>query len=102
MDYPVVAPQPGLKRRVVSVGESVMQVIVQFEPGVVTATHSHPHEQLVYVLEGEVVFEIDGKRETLRAGDARAIAGGVRHGAWTEASAAKVLDTFRPIREDFL
>lgn len=100
--YPVVAPQPGLKRQVVSVGPNVMQVIVEFQPNVLTATHSHPHEQLVYVLEGEIIFDINGQKRTLRAGDTAAIPGNTPHGAWTESSTAKVLDTFSPIRTDFL
>lgn len=101
-NYPVVTPQPGLQRQVVSVGPNVMQVIVDFQPNVLTAVHSHPHEQLVYVLEGEIIFELNGQKRTLRKGDTVAIPGGVPHGAWTEGSTAKLLDTFSPIRSDFL
>ena len=53
-------------------------------PGAQVAVHDHPHEQLGYVLEGELALEIDGVEHRLHPGDAYRIAGGTPHGAWSD------------------
>jgi len=51
-------------------GREVIQVRVEFEPGAAFPRHSHPGEEIIYVLEGTLVYEIEGKPPvTLKAGD---------------------------------
>ena len=51
-------------------GREVVQVRVDFPPGVVAAKHSHPGEELVYVIEGMLEYQLDGRPPvTLKAGD---------------------------------
>lgn len=42
-------------------GREAIQVRVDFPPGAVAAKHSHPGEELVYVIEGALEYELEGK-----------------------------------------
>ena len=72
----VQAQQPGLKRtdlqrHDLSVpGREVIQARVEFAPGVPFAKHRHPGEEIIYVLEGSLEYQIEDKPPvTLKAGD---------------------------------
>lgn len=93
---------PGVRRRTLSVNENVMQCQVEFAPNTPTAVHSHPHEQLIYVAAGEVIVTYDGKDITLSAGESIAIPSNLPHGARSTGKGATLIDTFTPLREDFL
>jgi quercetin dioxygenase-like cupin family protein len=61
-------------------GREVIQVLVTFAPGVVAPRHSHPGEEIAYVIEGEFLYELDGRPPvTLKAGDALFIPAGTPH-----------------------
>ena len=72
-----------LQRHDLSVpGREVVQVIVELEPGTTAPRHSHPGEEIIYVLEGEWEYQVEGKGAmTLKAGDVLFIPAGVKHGA---------------------
>jgi unsaturated pyranuronate lyase len=82
-------------------GEGAMLNLLEFAPDARVPVHDHSHEQLGYVLEGELVLEIDGVEHLLGAGDAYRIAGGTQHAAWSYGPCV-VLDVFAPVREDYL
>ena len=82
-------------------GEKVMLSLVTFEPGAVVQPHSHPHEQIGMLLEGELTFTIGGETRTLRAGEMWRIPGGVEHSAVAGSAPVKALDVFQPVREDY-
>ena len=42
-------------------GREVVQVRVDFDPGYVSPRHAHPGEEIIYVLEGTLEYEIEGK-----------------------------------------
>jgi quercetin dioxygenase-like cupin family protein len=51
-------------------GREVIQVRVDFDPGYVSPRHTHPGEEIIYVLEGTLEYEIEGQpRATVRPGD---------------------------------
>ena len=51
-----------LQRHDLSVpGREVVQVIVELEPGTTAPRHSHPGEEIIYVLEGTWEYTLDGK-----------------------------------------
>ena len=51
-------------------GKEANLVLVEFEPGAAVAKHFHPGDELVYILEGSVILEVDGLPAiTLKAGD---------------------------------
>jgi quercetin dioxygenase-like cupin family protein len=65
--------------------------------------HSHPHEQISYVAEGEILFSCEGESDQLmRAGDLIAVQPGIRHTIRLVSKRARLIDSFHPIREDFL
>src|SRR5688500_3095175 len=82
------AQQPGirrteLQRHDLSVpGREVVQVRVEFEPGVAFPRHNHPAEEIVNVLTGSLEYQVDGKAPvTLKAGDVLFIPAGTVHTA---------------------
>jgi quercetin dioxygenase-like cupin family protein len=72
-----------LQRHDLSVpGREVIQVRVELDPGVAFGRHSHPGEEIIYVLEGTLEYEVDGKPPvTLKAGDILFIPAGTIHAA---------------------
>jgi quercetin dioxygenase-like cupin family protein len=91
---------PGLWRRTLSWGERLMIVQVTLEEGAVVPGHQHPHEQITYVIEGELSMDVEGRTYVLRAGDSLLFPGDVEHGA-TALKRTLVVDTFSPPREDY-
>ena len=91
----------GLKRRVTAYNENLMCVEVHFEEGAVGALHSHPHEQITYIISGEFEFNIGGKKKRLTAGDSTFKQPDIEHGAVCLKKGV-LLDIFTPSRKDFL
>ena len=83
-------------------GDDIMLSLVEFEPGAVVELHSHPHEQMGLLLEGELEFIIGDERKVLKPGEMWRIPGGVEHSAIAGDRPVKALDVFNPIREDYL
>jgi quercetin dioxygenase-like cupin family protein len=81
-------------------GDGAMLNLLEFEPGAIVPAHTHPHEQLGHVLEGELTLSIDGVEHLLGAGDAYQIPGGVEHAARCD-GVCLVMDVFQPVREDY-
>jgi quercetin dioxygenase-like cupin family protein len=81
--------------------EKMMMSLATLQPHSVVAEHSHPHEQVGFVIEGRVTFHIGGESKTLQPGDMFRIPGNVKHGVVALDEVAKVLDIFCPIRDDY-
>lgn len=63
-------------------GHEVVQVRVDLLPGVLAARHSHPGEEIAYVIEGTLEYKLDGREPvTLSAGQSLFIPTGVVHSA---------------------
>ena len=82
-------------------GEKMLLAVVNLEANALLASHSHPHEQCSYVLEGELEFHIAKEVRLLRPGELVVIPGGTEHFVKVGALPAKVLDIFSPPREEF-
>jgi len=94
-------PENGLKRRVLAYNEKLFVAEHEMVKGWVGKVHSHPHDQVVYVVHGHLRVTCQGTTFHLRAGDTFVVRGGVEHGA----SAIKdslVIDVFTPCREDYI
>ena len=91
----------GIVRQLVT-GERMMVCRLQFEPNVVTAVHSHPHEQITMIERGRVRFSVDGTERIVSAGDVLHFPSNVPHGATMLDEPVVLIDIFSPIREDFL
>ncbi len=70
-----------------------------FEPGIDLPEHSHPHEQITTVIEGQFELTIDGETSRLQAGEVAIIASGAIHSG-RSVTRCRVLDAFHPVRED--
>jgi quercetin dioxygenase-like cupin family protein len=68
--------------------------------GWIGARHSHPHEQLVYVVSGHLRFEHPGGKFEAKAGDSFLVPGDVEHQA-SALEDSEILDVFTPYREDY-
>ena len=63
-------------------GREAIQVRVDFAPGVAFPPHSHPGEEIAYVIEGVLEYRLEGKPPvTLKAGEALFIPAGTIHSA---------------------
>ena len=76
----------GVVRKVLSYSPNIMAVELHFEKGAIGAKHSHPHEQIGYIIS---------------AGDTYYVAPNVVHGVKT-LEETMLLDMFTPMREDFI
>ena len=83
-----LAQQAGIKRTDLqrhdlrATGREVIQTRIDFAPGVAFGTHSHPGEEIIYVIEGVLEYEVEGRPPvTLKAGEVLFIPAGVVHAA---------------------
>jgi quercetin dioxygenase-like cupin family protein len=84
----VRAQQAAFKRTVLqqvdisAPGREVVTAVAEFQPGASPGRHTHPGEEVGYLIEGSVVLEQEGKpNRTLHAGDAFLIPAGTVHNA---------------------
>jgi len=98
---PVERLADGIERQMIW-GARLMVCRLRFDPRVVTAVHSHPHEQITIVERGRVKFTVDGRERLAAAGDVLHFPADCRHGAEMLDEAVVLVDIFSPIREDFL
>lgn len=79
------AQEPGTKRTDLQrhdlgvPGREVVQVRVDFDPGYVSPKHTHFGEEIIYVLEGTLEYQIDGKSVTVKPGDVLFVPAGTVH-----------------------
>ena len=100
-DIPVEDLGEGISRKVLAHSENMMSVEVHFETGAIGAMHNHPHEQLTYVLSGEFEFTIGDEKKIVKAGDTMYKEPDIEHGCVC-LKAGVLIDTFTPMRKDFV
>lgn len=89
-----------ISRRVVS-GEKAMVAQVYLKKDAVVPLHRHESEQITYILEGALKFELEGREITVRKGEVLVIPSNVPHRAVALEDTLD-LDVFSPIRQDWL
>jgi quercetin dioxygenase-like cupin family protein len=63
-------------------GRETVQSRIEFDPGAAFGRHRHPGEELIYVLEGELQYQVDGQPpRTLKAGEVLFVPAGTVHAA---------------------
>lgn len=95
---------PG-RERYLTHTEHLMMVVIDFTDGPAEQPdppHHHPHEQVTYVAEGEVLFFLDQTPHHLYPGDMIAVPPNIPHTIQTLSAKVRLVDTFTPIREEFL
>lgn len=73
---------------------------LDIEKGSVLPLHHHIHEQITFILEGELEMTIGGETMILKPGCFHVIPSNVPHTA-VALSNCKVIDVFHPVREDY-
>ena len=97
-ELPELQLAEGVMARVVTAGTiSVLHVTIA--AGAVVPSHSHHHEQVVNVVEGELELTVEGAKYSLGPGKAMILAPNVEHSA-RAVVACRVIDVFHPVRED--
>ncbi|ORT52265.1 cupin [Vibrio sp. qd031] len=91
----------GISRKILAHSENMMAVEVHFEKGAVGALHTHPHEQLTYVLSGKFEFTIGDEIQVVVAGDTMYKEPNIEHGCVC-LEAGVLIDNFTPMRKDFI
>ena len=91
---------PTIARKIIT-GEKAMVAQVFLAKGAVVPEHKHESEQITYILEGALLFEIDGKEILVGKGQVLRIPSWKPHKA-TALEDTLDLDIFSPIREDWL
>ena len=74
---------------------------ITLKKGAEVGSHQHIHEQWTHVIEGGMLFNIDGEEKLLTAGMAAFIPSNSPHSAKAIIE-CKVIDCFFPVREDFI
>ncbi len=102
-DLPLQELKGSIKRRFIC-GEDLMLAQVFFAKGDVVPLHSHPNEQITYVISGALKFWFggdDGQAVTVAAGETVTIPGGLPHRALAIEDTFE-LDIFNPPRQDWI
>ena len=98
-ELPELKIAEGIMGRAVTAGTvTVMHVLL--DEGAVIHEHSHHHEQVVNVIEGEMELVVDGVSHNLTPGKVMVLAPNVVHSGHV-IKECRVVDVFHPVREDF-
>jgi len=89
-----------ISRKVIS-GEKAMVAQVFLKKDAVVPEHHHANEQITYILEGALKFELEGTEVVVRKGEVLHIPSNVPHRAVALEDTLD-LDIFSPPREDWL
>jgi len=93
-------PEDGLSRQVLAWNKQMMLVRHLMEQGWKGTRHSHPHEQMVYIVRGHLRVTCGASVFDVFPGDSFVVPGGVEHQA-SALEESEVLDIFAPFREDY-
>lgn len=99
-DAKPVQALPGIVRRTLIEGKSMMICEFTLVKGSQIPTHAHPHEQVGYLVSGKIRVIIDGKGFDLNPGDCYCALSDVPHSAEILEDSV-VVDTFNPPRDDY-
>jgi quercetin dioxygenase-like cupin family protein len=91
---------PGIRRRTLAYGDRLMATQFLINEGTRLPLHSHHHEQISYIVSGELEMSVGGQIHRLRPGDSLLLPGGMEHGALALRDVV-VVDTFSPPREEY-
>ncbi|HMU48109.1 MAG TPA: cupin domain-containing protein [Chitinophagaceae bacterium] len=90
---------PGILSKLVHGKKSTLSV-VDIKQGSILPEHKHKHEQITFIVEGELEMMIKGKKYLLTAGSVHVIPSNFPHSA-KAITDCRVIDVFSPVREDY-
>lgn len=95
---------PGRERYMCHTSQ-LMMVVIDFHDGPTDKAdppHSHPHEQISYLVTGKIIVHIGDEQTRLGEGDMFAVPPNVPHTVQLLTEHVRLVDTFTPLREEFL
>jgi quercetin dioxygenase-like cupin family protein len=92
---------PGIRIKTIASGESVLMSKFRMRAGAELPAHSHPNEQIGYLLSGRIELHIGERTRDVRPGDSWCVPGGLAHRA-SIVEDSEALEIFSPVREDYL
>jgi quercetin dioxygenase-like cupin family protein len=90
----------GISRQAVHL-EQLTVAVFRLGKGVIVPEHSHPNEQVATMIEGRMLFTVDGHQQIAEPGDSLVFRANVPHAAEALEDTV-ILDVFAPRREDWL
>ena len=102
--YQPIPNNPNAKRKIIHL-DTLMVTVIEISNGPMAEPeipHSHPHEQITYIAAGSVKLFIEDREYLLNEGDTFKVASNLKHGIQALTEKVKLIDSFSPIREDFL
>lgn len=90
---------PGFHGRMIH-SEKMTLAYWDIDEGASIEVHSHPHEQVVNMLEGSFELVLDEKSNILNAGEVLVIPSNAQHGG-RALTKCRILDVFQPVRDDY-
>lgn len=104
-EVPYIQVKEGVQRKIIMT-ENLMTVLIDFSNGPwkqPDPPHSHPHQQTSYVAEGEIIFYCEDEPDQhLKIGDMYAVPPDKKHTVKLLTKTVRLIDSFYPVREDFL
>lgn len=103
-ELPVTQVNENVTRRIAHL-ENLMTVVVEISNGPMSEPdppHSHEAEQISYVAKGECYAFIGDEKKHLKEGDMFCVPSNVPHAVQSLSPILKLIDSFNPIRKDFL
>jgi quercetin dioxygenase-like cupin family protein len=93
------------RERYLGYTDKLMMVVIDFNDGPTSEPdppHSHPHEQVSYVVTGELIAHIGKETRRLGPGDIFTVSPDVSHTIQLLTAHVRLVDTFTPLRDDFV
>jgi quercetin dioxygenase-like cupin family protein len=90
----------GVKLRSVNM-DNLTMTFVDYAPGSGVPAHRHRHEQITYVLEGQLELTIDGERQIVNAGEGVRIGPNIEHSSRPVDGSASAVDAWTPLLRKF-
>jgi len=91
----------GIEQKTLVHGDKTLMVEFRLRQGAFLPLHSHPHEQIGYLVRGRIRLTIGADVHDVQAGDSWCIPGGMPHGAEI-AEESVAVEVFSPVREEYL
>jgi quercetin dioxygenase-like cupin family protein len=102
-DAPQLETVKGRHGEILMAGEKAMMMINTIEPGLPTPPHTHPHEQIGFLIEGRGIVYIGDEKEEIEAQCTFLVPPHIPHNFdATGDEPAVLIECFAPPREDYL
>lgn len=98
-NIPAKELRPGFFGKMVH-GDSSTLTFWEIKKGSAMPEHHHVHEQITFIMEGELEMVIGGEKYLLTPGNVHVIPSNVPHSAFAVTD-CRVIDSFAPARDDY-